>query len=206
LLALAKAGVEVVDLLPAFLAARRQRPDELIFQRQDTHWTDSGLRLAADIISERVKKYPWYKELARHAQRFTTREASFQRLGDLHSRLPDAAKSRYEPEKLNAQQVIAANGDVYVDDADSPIVVLGDSFTGVYELMDAEHAGLSAHIAKDVAYPVDLVMSYGGGPNVRNKLMRRGAAALGSKKLVVWVMTARDLYNYWEDWEPLERK
>ena len=95
---------------------------------------------------------------------------------------------------------------MYVDDADSPIVVLGDSFTGVYELMDAEHAGLSAHIAKDVAYPVDLVMSYGGGPNVRNKLMRRGAAALESKKLVVWVMTARDLYNYWEDWEPLERK
>ena len=31
----------------------------------------------------------------------------------------------------------------------------------------------------------------------------RGAAALESKKLVVWVMTARDLFNYWEDWAPL---
>jgi alginate O-acetyltransferase complex protein AlgJ len=36
--------------------------------------------------------------------------------------------------------------------------------------------------------------------------MRRGTAALGAKKLVVWVMTARDLYKYWEAWEPLERK
>jgi len=205
LLALANAGVEVVDLLPAFLAARRDRPNELVFQRQDTHWTDPGLRLAANVISERLKKYPWYKELARHGQPFTTREASFQRLGDLHSRLPDAAKTRYQPEQLVAQQVIAKDGTEYVDDPDSPIVVLGDSFTGVYELMDAEHAGLSAHIAKNVKCPVDLVMSYGGGPNVRNKLMRRGAEALESKKLVVWVMTARDLYDYWEDWEPLAK-
>ncbi|HET9955290.1 MAG TPA: hypothetical protein VFQ61_12335 [Polyangiaceae bacterium] len=206
LLALANAGVEVVDLLPAFLAARRAQSGELVFQRQDTHWTDSGLRLAADILSERIKKYPWYKELSRHAQRFTTREAKFQRLGDLHSRLPDAVKSRYEPEQLIAQQVIGSNGEPYVDDPDSPIVVLGDSFTGVYQLMDAEHAGLSAHMAKDVGYPIDLVMSYGGGPNVRHKLMRRGTDALESKKLVVWVMTARDLYNYWEDWEPLGGK
>lgn len=206
MLALAKAGVEVVDLLPAFLAARRERKDELVFQRQDTHWTDPGLRIAAHLISERVKKYPWYKELSRHSQRFTTRAATFQRLGDLHSRLPETAKSRYEPEKLVGQQVFASDGSAYVDDADSPLVVLGDSFTGVYELMDPEHAGLSAHIAKEVGYPLDLVMSYGGGPNVRNKLMRRGAAALESKKLVVWVMTARDLYNYWEDWEPLGTK
>jgi len=50
---------------------------------------------------------------------------------------------------------------------------------------------------------VDLVMSYGGGPNVRQKLMRRGAGALDAKKLVVWIMTARDLYHYWEAWEPI---
>ena len=55
-------------------------------------------------------------------------------------------------------------------------------------------------------YPTDLVMSYGGGPNVRQKLMRRGADALSSKKLVIWLMTARDLYNYWEEWEPLAAK
>ena len=83
---------------------------------------------------------------------------------------------------------------------------MGDSFTGVYELTDSEHAGVSAHLALDIGASVDLVMSYGGGPNVRQKLMRRGVEALATKKLVVWIMTARDLYNYWEEWEPLKLK
>jgi hypothetical protein len=85
-------------------------------------------------------------------------------------------------------------------------VMLGDSYTGVYQLTDAEHAGVSAHLAKGVSYPVDLVMSYGGGPNVRNKLLSRGADDLNHKKVVIWLMTARDLYDYWEDWEPLVAK
>ncbi|HVR63782.1 MAG TPA: hypothetical protein VMU50_17895 [Polyangia bacterium] len=206
---LAAAGVEVVDLLPSFLAARVEHDNaraEPLYQRQDTHWTDRGLRLAADIVSARVKKYPWYKDLATHARTYSIKETSFTRFGDLHSRLPEPLKKKYKPETLAAHQVLGPDGAPYDDDADSPVVVLGDSFTGVYELTDAEHAGVSAHIAKGIAYPVDLVMSYGGGPNVRQKLMRRGAGALDSKKLVIWMMTARDLYNYWENWEPLSAK
>ncbi len=77
------------------------------------------------------------------------------------------------------QQVLTADGKPYDDDPESPVVVLGDSFTGVYQLTDCEHAGLSAHLARALGHPVDLVMSYGGGPNVRHKLMRRGAADIG---------------------------
>jgi hypothetical protein len=211
-LSLARAGVEIVDLLPAFLAARATAgpaDQEPLYQHQDTHWTDRGLSLAADLIATRVQKYPWYREITQRSGRariFASRETSFTRFGDLHSRLPDAEQKRYQPETLLAHQVIAENGAPYEDDPDSPIVVLGDSFTGVYELTDAEHAGVSAHIAKAVSIPVDLVMSYGGGPNVRQKLLRRGLDALASKRLVVWIMTARDLYNYWEDWEPLGTK
>jgi len=85
-------------------------------------------------------------------------------------------------------------------------VLLGDSFTGVFQLMDCEHAGVSAHLAKELGYPMDLVMSYGGGPNVRQKLMRRGESALSTKKLVIWMMTARDLYDFWEGWQPLGKE
>jgi alginate O-acetyltransferase complex protein AlgJ len=206
LLDLARQGVEVVDLLPPLLAARaagESAGQEPLFQRQDTHWTDRGLRLAADIVAARIKKYPWYAALAQHGTSFGLADTTFTRFGDLHSRLPEAQKPKYKPETLAAHRVTRADGSPYEDDADSPIVVLGDSFTGVYELTDAEHAGISAHIARGISYPVDLVMSYGGGPNVRQKLMRRGADALSSKKLVVWIMTARDLYDYWENWEPL---
>jgi alginate O-acetyltransferase complex protein AlgJ len=209
MLSLASSGVEVSDLLTPFLAARRgtDAPGlEPLYQHQDTHWTDRGLRLAAELLAARIKKYPWYAELSRHSRAFTSRETQFTRFGDLHARLPEAQKRGYQPETLKAQQVVGPDGALYEDDPESPIVVLGDSFSGVYQLTDAEHAGVSAHIAKGIGYPVDLVMSYGGGPNVRNKLMRRGAAALAKKKLVIWLLTWRDLYNYWEDWEPLETK
>ncbi len=208
LLSLSKAGVEVVDLLPSFLEAKQAKAagaEPLLFQRQDTHWTDRGLRLAAQQLSARVKKYPWYPALARHGRSFSERETKFTRFGDLQSRLLESEQKKYTPETLIAHQVLGPGQQPYDDEADSPIVLLSDSFGGVYQLTDAEHAGVSAHVARGISYPLDLVMSYGGGPNVRQKLLRRGHDALGTKKLVIWLMTARDLYNYWEDWEPLKK-
>jgi hypothetical protein len=202
LLSLSEAGVEVVDLWPLFLA-RRQGDGPQIFQRQDTHWTSAGLELAAAAVAERIKRYPWYRELQTRLQRYSVLEVPFARYGDLHSRLREAEKKRFKPEALSGLRVLGAGGALYDDDAASPIVLLGDSFTAVYQLTDCEHAGVSAHLARAIGYPVDLVMSYGGGPNVRHKLMRRGTEDLKAKRLVVWMMTARDLYNYWEDWEPL---
>jgi alginate O-acetyltransferase complex protein AlgJ len=203
---LGKQGVEVVDLLPIFLQNKpASAPEPFLFQHQDTHWTDRGLRLAAEVLANRVKKYPWYAELAKHRRAYDMKETSFTRFGDLQSRLPEAEQKKYVPETLVAHQVMMS-GAKYDDDADSPVVLLGDSFTGVYQLTDAEHAGVSAHVARGIGYPLDLVMSYGGGPNVRQKLLRRGVEALGSKKLVIWMMTARDLYNYWEDWESLKKQ
>jgi hypothetical protein len=205
LLALSKQGVEVVDLLPAFLDAKGGA-GEPIFQRQDTHWTDRGLRLAAERLGARIQRYPWYAELSRHRKAFDMRETSFTRFGDLHSRLPDGEQKKYTPETLAAHQVFGPDQQPYSDDPESPIVLLGDSFTAVYQLMDVEHAGVSAHVARAIGYPVDLVMSYGGGPNVRQKLLRRGWESLESKRLVIWMMTARDLHDYWEDWEPLGKE
>jgi hypothetical protein len=202
---LSKEGVEVVDLLPAFLQAKSASAAEpFLFQHQDTHWTDRGLRLTADVLATRVKRYPWYAELAKQKRSYDSKETSFTRFGDLQSRLPEAEQKKYQPETLVAHQVMLG-GKPYDDEPESPVVLLGDSFTGVYQLTDAEHAGVSAHVARGISYPLDLVMSYGGGPNVRQKLLRRGAEALDTKKLVIWMMTARDLYNYWEDWESLKK-
>jgi hypothetical protein len=203
---LGAAGIETIDLLPAFLDERERDKlaKEPLYQPQDTHWTRRGLELAAYLVAERIKQYPWYPALAKQSRRYTIKEASFTRLGDLHKNLPEPQKRKYKPETLVGRQVVNADGSLYEDDPDSPIVILGDSFTGVYQLTDCEHAGVSAHIARELGYPVDLVMSYGGGPNVRQKLLRRGVESLATKKLVVWMMTARDLHNYWEDWKPLE--
>ena len=203
LLELSEKGVETLDLLPAFLAARKGDTHETLYQAQDTHWTTRGLELAAKVVAERLNHYAWFAGIAAHRQKYTTKDESFSRHGDLVSRLPEAERTGIAPETLVGHQVVAFDGTLYDDDPESPIVVLGDSFTGVYQLMDCEHAGVSAHIAKEIGYPVDLVMSYGGGPNVREKLLRRGLDKLGTKKLVIWMMTARDLYDHAEGWQPL---
>jgi len=206
-LELTKAGVEVVDLLPVFLEARAERkPDEEpVYQPQDTHWTDRGLRLAAGIIADRIKQYPWYRDLEKSAMDFTVEKVAFKLRGDLVSRLASREQPRYEPDTRIGHKVKLPDGALYNDDINSPIVLLGDSFTGVFQRTPCRNAGVSAHIAHEIRYPLDLVMSYGGGPGVRKVLLRRGVDDLKKRRLVIWMFTARDMYNYWEDWEPLKK-
>ncbi len=49
------AGLEVIDLLPLFLAAKRDdaKYGEALYQKQDTHWTTRGLEIAAEAIASR---------------------------------------------------------------------------------------------------------------------------------------------------------
>ena len=198
MLELAEAGVEVVDLLPAFIEARDG--DEPIYMKQDTHWTDRGLRLAARIIGDRIKQYPWFSRMSDRPIQYTAKEVTFTRGGDIRGMLPDGEKIEYRPMKLSGRQVLNPDGSFYEDDKSSPIVILGDSFCGVYHREEPKHAGISAHIAKEIGMPVDLIMAYGSGPKIRGRLARRGASAVREKKLVIWTTAARDLYNYWAPW------
>ena len=201
---LSAAGVEVLDLLPSLLSRRLQKGAPLLYQPQDTHWTSAGLQLAADQLAARVRRYRWFGALGSQRQRFTTRSVALRRYGDLHSRLLDGEQRRYRPQALRANQVLF-DGKPCDDDQQSPIVVLGDSFTGVFQRTEPQSAGLSAHLARALGHRVDLVMSYGSGPNVRQKLLRRGPVDLRRRKLVIWVQAARELYHHWEPWQPLDQ-
>jgi len=197
---LAAAGVEIVDLLPTFIE-QRGAGDDLLYMPQDTHWAPRGVELAARLIAERVRQYPWYESLRPQQVQYSVKQVNFTRLGDICEMLTDQEKLAYRPLRLTAQQVVAPGGTLYVDDPDSPIVMLGDSFTGVFHFEDCQHAGLSAHLAKDLSLPVDLIMAQGSGPRIRGQLARRGHDAIEAKKLVIWTVVARDLYNYWAPWE-----
>jgi len=196
------AGVDVVDLLTTFVAERRG--PELLYQKQDTHWANRGVRLAADAIAERVRQLPQYGALSPRPEAFTTKAVSFDRLGDIVPLLPAAAQPGYEPATLSAEKVLSPDGSLYVDDPNSPVVMLGDSFTGVFELEDCKHAGLSAHLARGIGVPIDLIMAQGSGPTIRGRLARRGADAINAKRIVIWTVASRDLYNYWSPWKTVE--
>ena len=211
---LAEAGVECVDLLPLYLAAKdegggvagphalKPRPAgaEPFYMKDDTHWSNRALRLAARAFAERIKAYPWYAEASKQKVAYTVKTVTTKRRGDIVRMLPDAERSAYPPMTLEAEQVLKPDGGFYKDDKSSPVVLLGDSYAGVYHFEDCRHAGLTAHIAREIGFPVDLILGQGMGPKVRGKLARRGPGGLEGKRLVIWALSERDLFNYREPW------
>lgn len=202
------AGIEVIDLLPSFLKAKAEDSlyNEAIYQKQDTHWSYRGLQIAADLISDRIKQYSWFISY-KDKQEYVMVDATFQRSGDIVDRLPESKKVNYHPINLQAKQVRTPDGALYKSlNSSAPIMLIGDSFTGVYESVDCKSAGVGAHIAANTGLPVDIITSWGGGPLVRKKAMKARQNDLGNKKLVIYMMVARDMYNYSQNWEPFPEK
>lgn len=199
---LQNAGIEVIDLLPHFLEAKKSDTagSEYLYQQHDTHWTNRGLQIAAGLIAERVKNYSWYNNIERSA--FTVKDTTFERQGDIVERLPEQNRSKYPAVRLKAQQVFTNDTVLYKGgNAAAPIMLIGDSFTGVFESVDCKGAGVGANIAQKTSVPVDIITSWGGGPLVRSKAMRVREKNLPNKKLVIYMMVARDLYNYSQNWD-----
>ena len=78
----------------------------------------------------------------------------------------------------------------------SPVLVLGDSYTGVFQTVGCRNAGVTAHLAARLGGPVDLIMGWGGGPGGAPEARQARGRYLRSKRLVVWMMSARDLFVY----------
>jgi hypothetical protein len=206
---LQKNGIEVIDLLPDFLKAKQDdvKYKEALYQKHDTHWTLRGLTIAAQRIADRITRFPWFTELEKDHLVYTLKDTICSRLGDIVDRLPENERSAYPPDPLAAQQVLDPNGKLYkAGNPDAPVMLIGDSFTGVFELVDCKSAGVGAHIAAATGLPVDIITSWGGGPLVRDKMLRARKNMLGKKRLVLYMMVSRDLYNYSQNWLPLEMK
>jgi hypothetical protein len=204
---LQNAGVEVVDLLPAFLAAKKEDPRsaEALYQRQDTHWSGRGLDIAASLIADRIKEYSWYGQTPKI--KYTVADTVISRQGDLVDKLAEADKTAYKPASLRVQQVHLPDGSLLkAKNPEAPVALIGDSFTGIFELIDPKAAGVGAHIAAQTGLPVEIFTSWGGGPLVRETFYRARKDKLDKKCLVIYLMVSRDLYNYGQLWQPLEIK
>ena len=200
-LELAAEGVECVDLMPALLAARDE-PGEELYMPLDTHYSPRGMEVVADVFAERIRNYEWYRNPKPTWKRaaYTTQDAPFKRRGDIVAMLKASERRKYRPMELVGKQVVGPDGELYKDDKTSPVMFLGDSYAGVFHFQDCKNAGITAHIALRVGMPLDLVLGLGMGPEVRKKVARRGKDGLTGKRLVIWALSERDLYNYRSPW------
>lgn len=196
---LRKAGIDVLDLSEKFwdLKVRMQ-----VYLEQDTHWTPDAMKVAAEVISNHIKKaYPAAAPKSETTPLVDARVLDRSSYGDLVHLLDlrrPGASFRQEQAKL-----LSITG--MDPDPKAPIALLGDSFVNVFDdpalgfadKPDDTHrlkAGLAYQLAIALNSPLDVIAKNGGGATeARREFARRYDDEVRTKKLVVWVIACRDL-------------
>src|SRR5206468_8902668 len=109
---------------------------------------------------------------------------------------------RVNPEPVPCVQVVRREtGEHYKDTPDAEILVLGDSFTRIYQQDQPGAAGFIAHLAKELKQPVMSLVNDGGGSTLVRQELHGRPAFLKNKKVVLWEFVERDIGLGLEGWK-----
>ena len=187
-------GVEVLDYSDALLELRKE---EKAYCEQDSHWSPAACQLIAGKLAALIKKESWYSDMEKQAFVLTGKEIKIK--GDLYNFLPADKQQGLVPEKLHLAEVRNAADSFVQSDETSPVLLLGDSHTLVFNAggdMHAQGGGLADHLAYELGFPVDLVGVRGSGAGpARINLYRKAKsnpAYWTQKKVLIWCFSARE--------------
>jgi hypothetical protein len=171
------------------------------FLVQDTHWTPEAMRLSAEKVAAYVKeKYPKALDQSFRDIRITD-GLHHSSEGDLVNLL-DMTNSE---DVFDYEEAFLRSVTENTQSRDSSIVLLGDSFVNIYDdpTLGFEYeakpskrlsAGFAQHLSFAMKQPLDVIAMNGkGATGVRRELAQRTDDEVRTKKLVVWVIAARDL-------------
>lgn len=190
-------GVNVVDPTDLLWAAKDAAD---LYLREDTHWTPAGLDIVAD---ELARGLPSDFEATLNLR---AEPVEVTRPGDLYDmlKLPNLP-TRFIPQTVTVNRVVDADtGTPLEPDPDSPVTLLGDSFTNIYSLPEmgwGDHAGLGEQLALRLGLGVDIIALNDGGVNTARVSLARRHDPLAGKHVVVWQFAARDLAVSNGDWQ-----
>ncbi|HOY57812.1 MAG TPA: hypothetical protein PK640_06710 [Verrucomicrobiota bacterium] len=228
---LERRGVPTVDLLSVFERARSNTPSEKLYLAHDTHWTPQGARLAAEAVAARLRDLGWAPPAT---TAFTLRKTAVDRWGDILEmmRIP-GLRDMVAPQRIECEQVLdPALGPLAPGPSErpgtyrhpihqSPLLVLGDSFSRIYQLPeprslgtapvgtespDPENggrrsskrllpgsAGFLSHLAHALQAPVDAIVSDGGASTDVRRKLSTNPEILEGKRVVIWQFVERDI-------------
>lgn len=189
-LELLEQDVELVDLYPRLMKARKESADLLYF-RADPHWNERAMRLAAIAVAERLTRYPWVKQALK-------KPIAFAEVVTPHKE-PEGWYEFFSDEVVNAMKplmegnfrnvVPGAKGLPEVLSPDSPVLVTGDSNIDSFY---PPSGGLVGHIAKLINQPVSM-QRIPGSLVATFQDMFRDPNILKGKKVVIWVIGAEQI-------------
>ena len=189
--------VEVLDIWP-LLAELRGSADGPAYCKTDTHWSGMACVQVAQLLAAEIRQRSWYA--AAQKTQLSVSMSSTAVLGDLVQRLPDEEKP--DPEQIPIR-CVGKSGDgpptPITPDDHSPILLLADSHGLVFHAgkdMFAEGCGLADQLAYETSIIPSVIAVRGSGATPTRMSLyrkaRRDPEFLNSKKLVIWVFTARE--------------
>jgi len=206
---LEQCGIEYVDLFAVF---RRAKEDESrsdprpLYLAQDSHWSPEGVRVAARAVARRVLDG---RTVRRGDRAYVERLVKIRRYGDLVQMLKVPQIERaLEPETVECLQVVQSDTAApYRDSPESEVLILGDSFSRIYEGDEPGAAGFIAHLSRVLAQPLTSIVNDGGASTLVRQELARRPALLKNKRLVIWEFAERDIRYGTEGWRivPLVR-
>ena len=199
--ALSEAGVDYVDATQVLWNAKRGGSD--LYLRMDTHWTPDGCAVVADAVATALP------DLGPPTVAMRLEAVDVANRGDLYDMLDlPALPTPCEPQTVTVHRIIdAGTGEPVEPDPDSPIVLLGDSFTNVYSVEEmgwGDHAGLGEQLAYRLGHRIDVIAQNDGGVNTARATLARSPGGLVGKKHVIWQFAARDLVVSNGDWKRID--
>ena len=187
--------------------------------------TDDVRYIASDSIADRMgdvgemsglNKFNVFK-----VQQVTGHVVSQQNIKERTEKLPvdstcvEAAKSACQKNDscFTAQSALCERDTVLYDTSITPfkddfrkseILILGDSFSRIYQTDSPVNAGWIAHFAKNMNARVASIVSDGGASTLVREKLARKASVLNDKKLLIWEFVERDLRFGAEGWKDVE--
>lgn len=194
-------GVDYVNLFETFTQAKRQDSrGNYLYLDKDTHWTPRGAELAAQVIAKRVSEYDFAKVLP--VKEYADSAVKVERTGDIATM---SGLDVFKTQIVTAHKVRETSGAPFKDDfRASQILILGDSYSRIYETDSPMDAGWIAHFAKDMHTPVASIVSDGGASTLVREKLARKSRVLRNKKLVIWEFVERDLRYGDSGWKKIE--
>lgn len=192
--------VNVLDLYPE-LRRRIGEADELIYRKDDHHWSSYGYQEIADIINLHVGGDELFSAVPK--RNYVIREQQAVDKGSHWSQAVLAPESEIlKPENEDFLADVLAVKELKDDGAlvnveswrASPVLIIGDSF--VTHLSRSENgfgAGLVDQLAREFGFPVDSIGVAAGGANEARVELALDAGRLDAKKVLIWCFRSEEL-------------